>query len=504
MKIYLLTAFIFLSVALQAQQQDSVYSVFYYPNGEMSSEGFIVNNKPDGYWKTYYESGIIKSEGNRRNFELDSLWKFYNEDGNLTLEINYKSGKKNGQRVTYLPEEIVRENFENDIKTDLTLHFDLKERLIKSVPFNKGLEEGIALSYDTLGTIIELTTYKRGYIVERERINRRDSENRQHGPWKWFYENGIVKSEGVYKNGLKNGLFKEYDKQGNLKKIEKFVDDLKQESAEEVARLDLRRDYFPTGKVKVEATYRNGVPEGIRREFDENGTVVRSFIFRNGIIAGEGIINPDGLRQGLWKEYYPDGTLKSQGNYVNGNKTGDWEFFYPKGELEQKGSYNDQGKPVGKWVWFYSSGKILREENYRNGLKDGLMTEYSPEGIVIAQGDYIDSFEDGFWTFENGFYREEGELIEGMRQGNWKHFYENNALAFEGSFVEDLPNGKHTFYFANGKKSEEGDYLMGLKNGEWKKWNEDGSLFITIFYVNGIERSYDGINIPDDELIIPD
>jgi len=504
MKSFLLTAFVFVSVLLQAQQQDSVFKVFYYANGEKSSEGFLVNNRPDGYWKTYYENGLIKSEGNRKNFELDSLWKFYNEEGNISLEINYSAGRKQGQRVTYLPEEIIRENFEQDIKSGLTLHFDLKERLIKSVPFEKGLEEGIARQYDTLGTIIELTTYKRGYVVERERINRRDSENRQHGPWKWFYENGIIKSEGVYKNGLRNGLFKEYDRQGNLKKIEKFVDDLKQESAEEVARLDLRRDYYPSGKVKIEATYRQGVPEGIRREFDENGEVVRSFIFRNGILASEGIINAEGLRQGFWKDYYPDRTLKSQGNYLNGNKTDEWEFFYPKGELEQRGSYDKTGKPVGKWIWFYSTGQVLREEIYRSGLRDGLMTEYSPEGLVIAQGEYIDDLEDGFWIFENGFYREEGEYSEGMRQGNWKHYFEDNSLAFEGSFVEDQPNGKHTFYHPNGKKLEEGQYLMGRKNGEWRKWDEDGSLLISISFVNGIERSYDGISIPDDEIIIPD
>lgn len=504
MKSFFLTAFVFVSVLLQAQQQDSVFSVFYYPNGEKSSEGFLVNNRPDGYWKTYYENGLIKSEGNRKNFELDSIWKFYNEEGIISLEINYSAGKKQGQRVTYLPEEVIRENFEQDIKSGLTQHFDLKERLMKSVPFEKGLEEGTARQYDTLGTIIELTTYKRGYVVERERINRRDSENRQHGPWKWFYENGIIKTEGVFKNGLRNGLFKEYDKQGNLRKIEKFVDDLKQESAEEVARLDLRRDYYPSGKVKIEATYRQGVPEGIRREFDEEGEVVRSFIFRNGILASEGIINAEGLRQGFWKDYYPDRTLKSQGNYLNGNKTGEWEFFYPKGEIEQRGSYDKTGKPVGKWVWFYSTGQLLREEIYRNGLRDGLMTEYSPEGIVIAQGEYIDDLEDGFWTFENGFHREEGEFSEGMRQGSWKHYFEDNSLAFEGSFVEDQPNGKHTYYHPNGKKLEEGQYLMGRKNGEWRKWDEDGSLLIAISYVNGIERSYDGINIPDDEIIIPD
>ncbi|PKP52213.1 MAG: hypothetical protein CVT92_10085 [Bacteroidetes bacterium HGW-Bacteroidetes-1] len=491
-------------LASQNRESDTTYVVFYYPDGNKSSEGFLVHKMPDGYWKTYFETGTLKSEGNRKNFELDSLWKFYDESGNLTLEINYQKGKKQGERVTYLSDEIIRENFEQDIKTGLTNHFDLKGRLIKSIPFVKGLEEGVAKNYDTLGIVNELITYKRGYIVNRERINRRDTENRPHGLWKWFYEDDVLKAEGSFKNGLKNGIFREYDIQGNLKKIEKYVDDVRQESAEEVARLEIRRDYYPGGKVKVEATYRKGVPEGIRREFDEKGEVVQSYIFRNGIIVGQGIINAGGLKQGYWKEYYANGMLKSQGNYSNDKRVGEWEFFYPKGEPEQKGSYNEEGKPIGKWFWYYSNGQLLREENYRNGLRDGLMTEYDFNRNILAKGDFIDDKEEGFWTIQNGFQREEGEFIEGYRNGLWKHFYEDGTLAFEGSFVEDNPNGKHISYYSDGKKQEEGSYIMGRKNGEWKKWNEDGSLLIVISYVNGIERSYDGIQIPDDEIIIPD
>ncbi|MDP3442797.1 MAG: hypothetical protein Q8T08_08055, partial [Ignavibacteria bacterium] len=487
---------------LNAQQavNDTISSVFYYQNGQKSSEGFLVNNKPDGYWKTFYESGLLKSEGNRKNFELDSLWKFYDESGILSLEINYKNGRKDGARITYLPTETIRENFELDIKKGWTSYEDSLGRLVKNVPFENGLEQGIAYTYDTIGNIIELTTYKKGYVIDRERINRVDSENRAQGVWKWFYDSGIVKMEGTFKNGLKNGLFKTYDLQGNLKKIEKYIDNVRQDSAEEVAKLDLRRDYYPDGKIKVEATYRQGVPEGIRREFDANGEVEQSYIFRNGKIVGQGIINLNGLKQGLWKDYYPDGTLKSQGNYTDGAQVGAWEFYYPKGELEQRGTYNDKGKPNGKWTWYFSNGSILREEIYRNGLRDGLMTEYNSEGTITAQGDYIDGKEEGFWVFQTGQFREEGEFVEGYLNGLWKHYFEDGKLAFSGSFVDDLPNGKHTYYYQDGSEREEGSYLMGRKNGEWKKWNEDKTLIITITYVNGIERSYDGINIPDDEI----
>ena len=91
-----------------------------------------------------------------------------------------------------------------------------------------------------------------------------------------------------------------------------------------------------------------------------------------------------------------------------------------------------------------------------------------------------------------------------MLQGNWKHFNEQNKLVFEGSFVEDNPNGIHRWYYNDGTKREEGEYLMGRRNRTWKKWNEDGSLIIEIEYINGIERAYDGTKIEEEDVIIPE
>jgi antitoxin component YwqK of YwqJK toxin-antitoxin module len=90
------------------------FKVFYYPNGIKSSEGLLVDGKPEGWWKSYSEKGVLISEGNRKNFLLDSLWIFYNEKGSKTLEINYKEGKKFGQRIQYSENEYIVENWRND------------------------------------------------------------------------------------------------------------------------------------------------------------------------------------------------------------------------------------------------------------------------------------------------------------------------------------------------------------------------------------------------------
>lgn len=72
-----------------------------YSNGQKSSEGFLEQGKPNGYWKNYYETGILKSEGNRKDFQLDSTWKFFRVDGSLQQSIEYKENLKYGLECFY-------------------------------------------------------------------------------------------------------------------------------------------------------------------------------------------------------------------------------------------------------------------------------------------------------------------------------------------------------------------------------------------------------------------
>ena len=54
--------------------QDSIVPIsggefkqFNYADGKLSSEGYLVKGKPEGFWKNYYPSGILKSAGKRKN-----------------------------------------------------------------------------------------------------------------------------------------------------------------------------------------------------------------------------------------------------------------------------------------------------------------------------------------------------------------------------------------------------------------------------------------------------
>ena len=476
------------------------YNKFFHENGIVSSEGSMINGKPDGYWKTYNEVGMLISEGNRKNFLLDSLWKFYNKSGNLILEINYKNNKKNGIRRTYRKKEIIEENFVDDIKNGATNYFFQNGKLKRTVNFMDGLESGISKEYaNDDGRVIILTTYKKGFVVEIERINKFDNNKLKQGNWKYFHKNGNLKLEGKYKNDLKNGYFKTYSEDGNLKSTEKYIDGVLQIDVVELVKLDVKTDYYDNGNVKVVATYKDDLPEGIRREYSEEGEIVSSYIFKHGIIIGKGIITEKGEKDSYWREFYDQGNLKAEGNYKNDIKTGEWKYYHKNGNLEQIGLFDDDGKPEGLWKWYYDSGEILREENFYRGLSDGLLTEYDEDGGIITKGEFIEGYEEGPWIYEMGDHREEGSYSDGYKSGIWKYFYNDGTLSFEGEFIDDLPNGKHTFYWDNGNIKDIGNYVMGIKEGDWKKNDYDGNMLIIIRFRNGIEKRYDGIKINTEE-----
>ncbi|MFA5420377.1 MAG: hypothetical protein WC341_18125, partial [Bacteroidales bacterium] len=106
---------------------------------------------------------------------------------------------------------------------------------------------------------------------------------------------------------------------------------------------------------------------------------------------------------------------------------------------------------------------------------------------------------EGFWTLEVGDTRSEGNYSEGLRTGIWKTFYQDGMLAFEGKYVDDLPNGKHQWWWPDGKIKKEAEFVMGRRSGELKKFNEDGTLLIVISYKAGKEVKYDGISTDIDD-----
>lgn len=476
------------------------YKAFTYPGGQVASEGMLRDGRPDGLWKTYYESGQLKSIGKRTDFLLDSTWVFFSEVGDTSLIVNYKKDLKNGPRFTFGKDDIVMEPFVNDVRQGEGKRYDLKRHLIQTMTFKNGVEEGISPVFDTTGLLCEIITYKKGFVMMREAINRYDREGKKHGYWKTFFDDWSVRTECYYRHGMRDGFYKEYDEKGNLKKITKYVNDVEQVLESDMKPLVVQHEYYPNGKVKREASFRDGKREGVWREFDEQGNVLNSQTYQKGVLVGQGIVDTDGKRRGLYKEFYPDSTLRAEGVFVEGQRSGEWKFYYHNGQVQEVGCYNE-GQPDGIWTWYYENGQKQIEEQFFKGTPNGPYKEYDSRGNTIVTGTYFDGMKNGKWTEEIGDMRTQGEYRNDKQVGEWVSYYDNNKMAFKGTFNAGYPDGEHFFYYENGRLREIQKYAAGVKHGDWKKYLDTGELYFTVTYDQGKEVKYDGEALDDNEII---
>ncbi len=65
----------------------------YFENGELSSEGSMIDNKRDGEWKWYHENGLLETNITYIKGLKDGIQSFYDTQGNLTHFEVYRNGK---------------------------------------------------------------------------------------------------------------------------------------------------------------------------------------------------------------------------------------------------------------------------------------------------------------------------------------------------------------------------------------------------------------------------
>ncbi len=485
-----------LVTTLQAQDSASLrrYTTFYYPSGNKSSEGILVDGKPDGWWKSYDEEGNLLSEGNRKDFLLDSTWTFYN-DGVKYLTINYLKNKKEGDQILYTPQEYTVTRWHEDSIIGKVFTYDSAGWLKKAIPYEEGKPHGLAKEYNQEGLVVVVTKYYHGVRSRSERINRSDKQGNKQGSWKYFWDNDNLRLEGSYLNNKKHGFFKYYDEDGNFLYVEKYTHDQLDEDAKETKQMDKRTTYHPNGRPAIVATYYNDQPEGLRREFDTAGKVIKGYVFENGWLRYEGITDMNGLRQGLWKEYYQTGELRSKGKYKNSRPIGEWVFYFPEKTIEIIGSYNQKGEKIGEWLWFYPSGDTMMVSYYEEGDLDGRYVEYDEEGTPLVQGDYVAGYEEGTWLYRNGTAIETGIYEGGQRTGTWTTYYEEGKVATKIQYNEDVRDGKYTAYWENGNIKLSGKYVHGLQDGIWTQYTEEGTQILTTLFKEGKELKWNNYTI---------
>lgn len=303
--------------------------------------------------------------------------------------------------------------------------------------------------------------------------------------WRFYTEQGKPTIEYSYKKGKKNGPKKTYTPDGYVESEENYVNDIKQGAT----------NYFTkSGKVIKTVPFDAGKEQGTGYEYDTTGIIISITEYKAGFVKSNERINrrdANGLRQGMWKEFYPlpPGEkkvlkVKTEGRYLDDKKNGYFKEYNEFGNLVAITKYENgvlvKNPPelakVETRVEYHPNGKPKFMGVYKDGVPDGVIREYSPEGKIVAAEVYKDGIKVG-----EGIYDEQGR-----EQGKWKEYHDTGELKAEGEYLNGMRIGPWIFYHPNGKTDQKGKYdKKGRPQDDWKWYYEDGSLLREETYVDG-------------------
>lgn len=83
--------------------------------------------------------------------------------------------------------------------------------------------------------------------------------------------------------------------------------------------------------------------------------------------------------------------------------------FYETGQKRMEGPL-EKRRREGLWKSYYEDGKIWSEGEYKDGLRDGLTITYHPNGVKRFEGAFYQSKKSGIWKF----WDENGEFVKEM------------------------------------------------------------------------------------------
>lgn len=199
--------------------------------------------------------------------------------------------------------------------------------------FKQGYAEG-RWEYYRKNELSSYLTYKNGYL---------DGECGEVKP------SGDLKETGFYKNGKKDGTWKTYYSDDQVKQLDEYKDG------------DLRKTvtYYTDGSVQRERNFLNKKEHGVDKSFEwETGVQKSEKYYENGKQVGK-------------QMQYFSSNLNDYIQISNYSKEGKMDGKYTEtyaetNKMKVQGQYKD-GKKIGVWKYGNKDGKVTKEEKYENG-----------------------------------------------------------------------------------------------------------------------------------------
>jgi antitoxin component YwqK of YwqJK toxin-antitoxin module len=171
------------------------------------------------------------------------------------------------------------------------------------------------------------------------------------------------------------------------------------------------------------------------------------------------------IKDGLFVEWYPDGTRKREGAYKQNKLDGRIVEYREDLTKEFEKTYDD-GKLV-KTVEFGKRGL------YPTTVEDSLEGRTRIEEVVLPNGRKVS---------KEGFDRTKTIFINHGPATVW--YYDGGPVMEKGNFKRAKPDGLMVHWDAFGQKEFEGTFDSGNRDGLWIYWDGSGKLIRIDIYRN--------------------
>lgn len=205
-------------------------------------------------------------------------------------------------------------------------------------------------------------------IAQQAGMNQLDERGRRVGNWQGTHDDGSLRYTGQFRNDRPYGEFRHYYPSGNLQAINAYSQN---------GRVAHNQVFFESGKLMAEGKYVNQQKDSTWRYYSEpdggllsveeyhEGKLhgeVRNYFAQTGKLA-ERAHYQNGLREGPWEKFFPNGQPMVQGHYTHDLLDGELTIYYPDGTVQTAGQY-DMGQQSGEWKHYDENGNLIQEPEH--------------------------------------------------------------------------------------------------------------------------------------------
>ena len=253
--------------------------------------------------------------------------------------------------------------------------------------------------------------------------------------------NGIKQGYGIikYKNGEsyygyfhddhKHGEGKYYNKNGSLKCNNKWYNDKPIEN-------EIITEYYDNSNLKYTGYFNDEGWYGKGKEYFRNNEL---HIKYNGNFD-------QGEYNGYGELYYENNNLKYKGYFLSNKYHGIGELYHDNNNLHYRGEFRN-GKIIGGGKIYDKNCNIVYDGEVYNWLEEPPNTTPYANQLVIYHGKGIIYKNSNF----NNFKYKEGNFLYGKLIGECNIYHNNCKLQYKGELLNDLRHGEGKLYFQSGK-----------------------------------------------------